>query len=35
VWAKYAKAVTFELSEFETAVLNSPEISPFTLSHVR
>jgi len=31
VWAKYAKDVTFELSDFERAALNAQEASPFRL----
>jgi hypothetical protein len=29
VWAKYAKPVTFELSEFEKAVFNASTDDPF------
>jgi hypothetical protein len=32
VWAKYAKPVTFELSDFEKAVFDAPETSPFRLA---
>ena len=31
VWATYTKPVTFELSEFEKAVFNAPETTPFRL----
>ena len=29
VWARYAKPVTFELSDFERAAFNASEVSPF------
>jgi hypothetical protein len=32
VWANYAKPVTFELSDFEKAVFDRPETSPFRLA---